>query len=106
MLNWSSGSTNGVSVNPQSSNPYGPDFPAISLRDIVAAQKALPDDLGARHLVTIAGPSCGGRHAFQWAADCSDFVVGIVAVVRAPKAKNVEQNSTNCKLGSLAAKLH
>src|SRR5438132_2092377 len=46
MLGSSYGSTNAASINPATGAPYGPDFPAIALSDIVAAQKALLDSLG------------------------------------------------------------
>ena len=67
MLGSSFGSTNGASIDPATGKPYGPDFPAITVRDIISAQKALLDDLGVRHLVAVAGPSYGGYQAFQWA---------------------------------------
>jgi homoserine O-acetyltransferase/O-succinyltransferase len=92
MLGSSFGSTNGASVNPQTGRPYGPDFPAITVRDIVAAEKALLDELGVKHLIAVAGPSYGGYQAFQWAVTYPDFMDGIVPVVTAPRAQNVEQS--------------
>src|SRR5438270_12786200 len=65
MLGSSFGSTNAASLNPQPGEAYGPDFPNITIRDIVAAQKALLDHHGVRHLVAVAGPSYGGYQAFQ-----------------------------------------
>src|SRR5260370_10600205 len=41
MLGSSYGSTNAASINPATGAPYGPDFPAITLTDIVSAQKIL-----------------------------------------------------------------
>src|SRR5579862_5447140 len=55
MLGSSYGSTNASSTKPGTGRPYGPDFPAITVRDIVAAQKMLLDSLGVRHLVAVAG---------------------------------------------------
>jgi len=92
MLGSSFGSTNGASIDPQTGNPYGPDFPAITVRDIVAAEKTLLDALGVTHLVAVAGPSYGGYQAFQWAVDYPEFMDGIVPVVTAPKAQNVEHS--------------
>jgi homoserine O-acetyltransferase len=86
MLGSSFGSTNAESINPATGQPYGPDFPAISIRDIVAAQKALLDSLGVKHLVAVAGPSYGGYQAFQWAVAYPDFMDGIVPVNTAPWA--------------------
>ena len=100
MLGSSFGSTNAASIDPATGQPYGPDFPAITVRDIIAAQKALLDHLGVRHLVAVAGPSYGGYQAFQWAVAYPDMMDGVVAVVTAPKAQNAEQ-----RLNELLARL-
>jgi homoserine O-acetyltransferase len=93
MLGSSSGSTNGASIDPNTARPYGPDFPAITVRDIVAAQKALLDGLGVKHLAAVAGPSFGGYQAFQWAVSYPDFIGAVVAAVTAPMARgNVEES--------------
>jgi homoserine O-acetyltransferase len=86
MLGSSYGSTAPASLDPRTGRRYGPDFPDITLRDIVGAQKALLDALGVRHLVAVAGPSYGGFQAFQWAVTYPDAVHGIAAVVTAPTA--------------------
>jgi homoserine O-acetyltransferase len=86
MLGSSFGSTNAASLNPATGEPYGPDFPAIGIRDIVAAQKALLDSLGVKHLVAVAGPSYGGYQAYQWAVAYPDFMDAIVPVNTAPWA--------------------
>src|SRR2546426_9559295 len=85
MLGSSYGSTAPRSVNPSTGKRYGPDFPDITLRDIVGAQKLMLDGLGVRHLVAVAGPSYGGYQAFQWAVTYPAFMSGIVPVVSAPK---------------------
>lgn len=85
MLGSSYGSTNPAQVNPKTGKPYGPDFPDISLIDIVNAQKALLDSLGVKHLVAVAGPSFGGYQTFQWGVTYPDYMDGLVAVVSAPK---------------------
>src|SRR5436309_12830575 len=86
MLGSSFGSTNAGNINPETREAYGPDFPNITIRDIVAAQKALLDHLGIRHLVAVAGPSYGGYQAFQWAVAYPDFMDAIVPVNTAPWA--------------------
>jgi homoserine O-acetyltransferase len=87
MLGSSYGSTGPSSVNPATGKPYGPDFPAITVRDIVEAQRLLLSALGVSHLVAVAGPSYGGFQAFQWAVTHPDFMSGIVAVVSQPRAR-------------------
>lgn len=79
------GTTGPTSLNPTTGKFYGPEFPAISMRDIVSAQRQLLDRLGVTHLVAVAGPSMGGRQAFQWAVTYPDFVDGIVPVSSSPK---------------------
>jgi homoserine O-acetyltransferase len=101
MLGSSYGSTNAASINPATGEPYGPDFPAITLRDIVAAQKRLLDSLGVRHLVAVAGPSYGGYQAFQWAVAYPDFMDAIVAVNTAPWASA----NTDKQLAEMRARL-
>src|SRR5271163_80574 len=92
MLGSSFGSTNGASLDPRTGKPYGPDFPAITVRDIVGAQKALIDMLGVRHLAAVAGPSYGGYQAFQWAVAYPEMMDAVVAVVTAPKSQNAERS--------------
>jgi homoserine O-acetyltransferase/O-succinyltransferase len=101
MLGSSFGSTNAASTNPKTGKPYGPDFPNITIRDIVAAQKALLESLGVEHLVAVAGPSYGGYQGFQWAVAYPDFMDGIVAVNTAPWASV----NTDKQLAEVEAKL-
>lgn len=84
MLGSSYGSTGPGSIDPATGRRYGGDFPRITLRDIVAVQKALLDARGVRHLVAVMGPSFGGYQAFQWAVDHPHFMSRVVAAVSAP----------------------
>jgi homoserine O-acetyltransferase/O-succinyltransferase len=79
------GTTGPTSVNPATGKPYGPEFPDITMRDMVVAQRELVARLGVTHLVAVAGPSMGGRQAFQWAVTFPDFVDGIIPVASSPK---------------------
>lgn len=88
MLGSSYGSTAPSSFNPATGRAYGPDFPAITLVDIVTAQKKLLDLLGVRHLAAVVGPSYGGFQAFQWGITFPDFMDGLVPVVTAPSRPN------------------
>src|SRR5215208_6939507 len=85
------GSTNGASLNPATDKPYGSGFPAITMHDIVAAQKSLLDGIGVKHLVAVAGPSYGGFLGFQWSVSYPEMMGGVVAVVTAPSSRNVEK---------------
>jgi len=90
MLGSSYGSTSPAHLNPKTLRQWGPNFPDISLADIVNAQKALLDDLGVRHLVAVAGPSFGGYQTFEWGVSYPEFMDGLVPVVSAPKGSGGE----------------
>lgn len=81
MLGSAFGSTAPRSPNPATGRPYGPDFPQITLSDIVGAQKRLLDQLDVRGLVAVVGPSYGGFQAFTWGIDYPGFMRGLVPVV-------------------------
>ena len=100
MLGSSYGSTNGASIDPKTGKPYGPTFPEISVRDIVALQRRMVDHLGIKHLVAVAGQSYGGFQSFQWGTDFPDMMDGIVPVVTAPKVINPSYPALHARLSS------
>ncbi|HEX4110907.1 MAG TPA: alpha/beta fold hydrolase [Stellaceae bacterium] len=85
MLGSSFGSTGPKSVDPRTGKPYGPNFPALTIADIVRAQKHLADGLGIKHVVLAAGLSFGGFQALQWGEAYPDFVTGVAVVCSAPR---------------------
>ena len=85
-LGSSYGSTSPAHINPATGRQYGPDFPMFTIVDTIAAQKALLDSLGVKHLVAVAGSSYGGRLAFLWGVTYPDFMSGIVPVVITPNS--------------------
>ena len=66
MLGSCYGSTGPGSVNPDTGQIYGPDFPLVSVRDNVRAQAELLDSLGIRRVRLTLGGSIGGMQAFEW----------------------------------------
>lgn len=62
------GTTGPASVIPGSSRVYGPEFPHVTVRDIVHAQARLLDVLGVQRLRLVVGASFGGMQALEWAA--------------------------------------
>lgn len=86
MLGSAFGSTAPRSMNPATGRPYGPDFPAITLADIVNAQRRLLDILGVNELIAVVGPSYGGFQAFTWATLHPGFMRGIVPTVTGLRA--------------------
>jgi homoserine O-acetyltransferase len=67
MLGSCYGSTGPGSVDPETGEIYGPDFPLVSIRDNVRAQSRLLDSLGIRRLRLVLGSSIGGMQALDWA---------------------------------------
>jgi homoserine O-acetyltransferase len=66
MLGSCYGSTGPGSVNPETGESYGPDFPLVSVRDNVRAQARLLDSLGIRRLRLVLGGSIGAMQALDW----------------------------------------
>ncbi len=77
------GSASPLTANPDTGQPYGPEFPEITLIDMVRFQKAFLDQMGVSHLAMIAGPSMGSLQALQMAALYPDVVDSVVAVATA-----------------------
>jgi homoserine O-acetyltransferase len=66
MLGSCYGSTGPGSVDPQTGEVYGPNFPLVSIADNVRAQALLLDSLGIRRLRLVLGGSIGGMQALDW----------------------------------------
>ena len=78
------GSTGPTSINPATGEPYGPDFPVVTIRDIVRAQAQVLDELGVERLRIVVGASIGGMQALQWAVDYPARVEHCIAIGTAP----------------------
>ncbi|EKE31917.1 homoserine O-acetyltransferase [Salimicrobium jeotgali] len=60
------GSTGPASVNPENGEVYRLDFPSITIRDIVRAQKRALEVLGFTHIHAVLGGSLGGMQVYEW----------------------------------------
>ncbi len=103
MLGSSFGSTAPASINPKTGKRYGPDFPSISVVDMVRAQHALLESLGVKHLIAVAGPSYGGYQTFQWGVAYPHDMEGIVAVVTAPRVTDGEKTVADLRASFASA---
>ena len=74
------GTTGPSSADPATGLPYGPDFPVITVADMVRTERAFLDVLGIERLAAVAGGSLGGMQAFEWAVLYPDQVDTVVAI--------------------------
>ncbi|MEU6718465.1 homoserine O-acetyltransferase [Nonomuraea sp. NPDC046802] len=74
------GTTGPSSTDPATGRPYGPDFPVITVADMVRTQRSFLDALGIERLAAVAGGSLGGMQALQWAVLFPDQVDAIVVI--------------------------
>ena len=79
------GSTGPSSANPATNEPYGLDFPIITIGDMVAAQARLVEYLGIEKLLGVAGGSMGGMQALAWAVKYPDKVGSVIAIATPAK---------------------
>src|SRR6188474_2767993 len=74
------GTTGPSSANPATGRPYGPDFPVITVADMVRTERAFLHALGIERLAAVAGGSLGGMQALEWAVLYGDEVEAIIPI--------------------------
>ena len=74
------GTTGPSSPDPATGLPYGPDFPVITVADMVRVQRAFLDVLGIDRLAAVTGGSLGGMQEFEWAILYPEQVDAVVAI--------------------------
>ncbi|MBN8907431.1 MAG: homoserine O-acetyltransferase [Rhodospirillales bacterium] len=77
------GSTGPRSPRTEGGEPWGIDFPPVTIRDMVRAQKRLTEHLGITRLFAVIGGSMGGMQVLEWAATYPDAVFAAVPVAAA-----------------------
>ncbi len=79
------GSTGPSSINPKTGKPYGLEFPVITIKDMVNAQRHLVDHLGIEKLLCVVGGSMGGMQALQWTVSYPDRVRSAIPIATTAK---------------------
>lgn len=74
------GTTGPTSANPETSRPYGLDFPFFTIRDLVEVQRWLIDHLEIDTLLAVIGGSMGGKQVLQWAISYPARVRGAIPI--------------------------
>jgi homoserine O-acetyltransferase len=74
------GSTNPLSLNETTGQPYFLAFPEFTIRDIVAAHRLLADHLNVGKIKVLIGGSLGGQQALEWAIIDNSKVDNLILV--------------------------
>ena len=83
--------------NQETNQPYGLDFPVITIKDIVRAQESLLDHLGIEKLLCATGGSMGGMQLLQFCATFPDKTFSAI-----PIACSASHSAQNIALNELA----
>jgi homoserine O-acetyltransferase len=79
------GSTGPGSIDPDTGEPFGLDFPVVTIGDMVVAQKELVDHLQIPRLYAIAGGSMGGFQVLEWSLRYPEMVRSAICIASAAK---------------------
>lgn len=72
------GTTGPCATNPETGRPWGPDFPFLTVADIVRVHKAVVEKLGIEKLLAVIGGSLGGMQVLEWVARFPDSVRAVI----------------------------
>ncbi|MEF8882425.1 MAG: homoserine O-acetyltransferase [Halapricum sp.] len=79
------GTTGPESEHPETGEPYGTDFPPVTIGDWTDAQRELLDELGVPALHAVVGGSVGGMNVLEWAKRHPDHVDRIAPIAAAAR---------------------
>lgn len=74
------GTTGPSSINKDTGQFYGMNFPAVTIRDMVSLQEILTRNLGIRKIQCVIGPSLGGMLAMEWGLMFSHYVNKVICL--------------------------
>ena len=94
------GSTGPRDINSDTGEPWGLDFPVITIGDMVRAQALLLDHLGIEQLFCVIGGSMGAMQVLEWASKYSERVFSAVPIAGA--ARHSAQNIAFHEVGRQA----
>jgi homoserine O-acetyltransferase/O-succinyltransferase len=94
------GTTGPGEIDPGTGEPFGLNFPLVTIRDMVRAQAMLLDALGIEQLLGVLGGAMGGMQVLQWAASYPDRVYSAMPIATA--ARHSAQNIAFHEVGRQA----
>lgn len=74
------GTTNPLSENPITGQPYYLAFPEFTIRDLAAAHQLLASHLGINSVKTLIGGSLGGQQALEWSIAGKTIIENLILV--------------------------
>ena len=74
------GTTQPLSVNPETQQPYYHQFPTFTIRDMVAAHELLRKHLNISKIKTLVGGSLGGQQAVEWAISQPQLIENLILI--------------------------
>jgi len=74
------GSSNPLSINPATGQPYYLSFPEFTVKDLVNAHQLLAAHLDINQLEVLIGGSLGGQQALEWAASNTIAINQLIVV--------------------------
>ncbi len=80
------GSTGPTTINDATGQPFGPDFPVLSIEDIACTAKLALQEMGIERVHTLIGPSMGGMSALAYALLYPDRVDQLAIISSAQAA--------------------
>ena len=85
------GTTGPKEINFQTNVPYGREFPAVTVRDMVKIQNYLIETLSIEKLFAVVGGSMGAMQALQWTMDYPQKIQNVIHIAGALKhsAQNI-----------------
>ncbi len=90
------GSTGPASVNPDTGQAWGSDFPHLRVRDWVHSQARLADYFGIECWAAVVGGSLGGMQAMRWSLEYPERLKHCVVIASSMRltAQNIAFNET------------
>jgi len=74
------GSTGPSSINPATNQPYGLEFPMMTIGDMIEVQKKLLEHLSVPSLHSIIGGSVGGMQVLEWCVRYPEMVRSAIPI--------------------------
>ncbi len=97
------GTTGPSASNPGTGHWYGPDFPLITVRDMVRVQQMLLASLGVRKVRMVIGGSLGGMQALEWALEFPGVVESVVTIAASGRHSAWCIGLSECQRQAIAA---